>query len=85
MNLKAGTKVRVLDGYGNVIVEQAEVTRYAGGGIVFVRECTADGLLYGLPISATEPVEINTRPPISAVVGALRTAFSLRGKNDSNG
>ena len=52
MNLKTGDRVKVIDGYGRTIVDQAVVTRYAGGGIVFVKECTADGLLYGLPISS---------------------------------
>ena len=85
MNLKAGTKIRVRDGYGRIVVEQAEVTRYVkGAAIVFVRECTSDGqgLLYGLPISAVE--EIGTaKLSISEVVGALRTCFGLSDKNET--
>ena len=72
MKLQAGDQVRVIDGYGNVIVEQAVVTRYNGGGIVFVRECLTNGrsILYGLPTSACEPVAINVKPTLDEVTRA---------------
>ena len=68
MKLKEGDRVKVIDGYGNVIVE-AVVERYADGGIVFVRECLSSGaaLSYAVPISSVEPVEINTRPCLEEV------------------
>ena len=80
MNLKTGDRVKVIDGYGRTIVDQAVVTRCAGGGIVFVRECTSDGqgLLYGLPTSSIELIETG-KPPISEVVASLRTCFGLDG------
>lgn len=76
MNLKTGDRVKVIDGLGNVIVHEAVVERTVNS-IVFVRECHTNGrsILYGLPSSACEPVEMNTAPMLEEVVGALRVTF----------
>ncbi len=68
--------MRVIDGFGQTIVEDATVARF-GAGIIFVRERLANGenILYGLPISSVEPIEINTRPCLEEVTQALRVIF----------
>ena len=83
MNLKPGDRVKVINGAG-VILAEAMVER-TGGATIFVRQRLPDGkgLSYRVPVSALEPVEVNTRPSLEEVVTLMRTCFGLSDKNES--
>ena len=83
MTLKPGDRVTIVDGLGNILCE-AVVELYTGGATIWVRQyLSGTNLQYSVPISALESEELNTRPSLGEIVGALRTAFGLREQTDN--
>ena len=73
MDLKPGTRVKIIDGYGHAeveaVVERIDKTK----SIIFVKEWLPNGhkLIYGVPLGTAQPV----KPSLTDVVEALRVCF----------
>ena len=72
--LKTGSKIKILDAYGECIVQEATITLVLKKrGLVYVKErINGHEIIYGLPLCTVEEIPVNTFiPTLNEVTGAL--------------